>query len=99
MQGRVNISTEGKHLCLVVCSRTIGVSDPFLIPLMEGTVLLAKGVHGLCRRHLCFNRDEVCFESRVKIIPTAKVRVLESKGGLLSVSGPFTGRGAKFEMS
>src|SRR5712672_2617923 len=53
----------------------------------------------LDRRHLGFDRDEVCLEGRAKVIPTAKVGTLESEGGLLSISGPFTGRGAKFEMS
>jgi hypothetical protein len=94
----VNIALESKHLCLVVCSGTIGVCNPFLVPFMKGAVLLAKRVHGLCRRHLCFNRDEMCFKSGVEIIPTAKVRVCKGKRGLLSVSGPFAGRSAEFEM-
>ena len=98
MQGWVDIAAEGKHLRLIVCSGTIGVRNPFLIPFVEGTVLLTKRVHGLCRRHLSFDRDEVCFKSGAEIIPTAKIRVCKGKRGLLSVSGPFTGRGAKFEV-
>ena len=72
--------------------------DPFLIPFMEGTVVLVKRVHGLGRRHLCFNRDEVVLKGGAEIIPTAKIRVGESKRSLLSVSGPFTSRSAKFEV-
>src|SRR5712672_3286467 len=99
MQRGMDIAMEGKYLCLLVCSGAIGMCDPFLIPFVERAVLLAKRMHGLCGRHLCFNRDEVCLEGGAEIIPTAKVGARESKGGLLSVSGPFTGRGAKFEMS
>jgi hypothetical protein len=98
VQRWVNIATERKHLCLIICSGAIGVCNPFLIPFVEGTVLLAERVHGLCRRHLCFDRDEVCFKSRTEVIPTAKIRVGEGKRSLLSVSGPFTGRSAKFEV-
>ena len=72
--------------------------NPFLIPFVEGTVLLAKRVHGLCRRHLSFDRDEVCFKSGAEIIPTAEIRVCKGKRGLLSVSGPFPGRSTEFEV-
>src|SRR5712672_4255437 len=95
----MDIATEGEYLCLLICSGAIGVCDPFLIPFVERSVLLAKRMHGLRGRHLGFDRDEVCLEGRAEVIPTAKVGTLESKGGLLSISGPFTGRGAKFEMS
>jgi hypothetical protein len=98
VQRWVNVATEGKHLCLIICSRTIGVYNPFLIPFVEGMVLLAKRVHGLCGRHLCFDRDEVCFKSGAEIIPTAKIRVCKGKRGLLSVSCPFAGRSAEFEV-
>ena len=98
MQRGMDIVTKGEYLCLLVCSRAIGMCDPFLIPFVERSVSLAERMHGLCGRHLCFNGDEVCLEGRAEIIPTAEVGALESKGGLLSVSSPFTGRGAKFEM-
>src|SRR5712672_4791639 len=94
----MDIATESEYLCLLVCSGAIGMCDPFLIPFVERSVLLAKRMHGLCGRHFGFDRDEVCLEGRAEVIPTAKVGTLESKGGLLSVSGPFTGRGAKCEM-
>src|SRR5712672_3581725 len=99
MQRGMDIATEGEYLCLLVCSRAIGVCDPFLIPFMKQSVSLVKGMHGLRGRHLCFDGDEVCLEGGAEIIPTAEIGALESKGGLLSVSGPYTGRGAKFEMS
>src|SRR5712675_2349449 len=99
MQRGMDIATEGEYLGLLVCSGTIGMCDPFLIPFVERSVMLAKRMHGLCGRHLCFDRDEVCLEGRAEVIPTAKVRACESKRGLLSISGPFTGSGAKFEMS
>ena len=99
MQRGMDIATEGEYLCLLVCSGAIGMCDPFLIPFMERSVSLAKRMHSLRGGHLRFDGDEVCFEGGAEIIPTAKVGALESKGGLLSVSGPFTGRGAKFEMS
>ena len=99
MQRGMDIAAKGEYLCLLVCSGAISMCDPFLIPFVERSVLLAKRVHGLRGRHLGFDRDGVCLEGRAEVIPTAKVGTLESKGGLLSVSGPFTGRGAKFEMS
>src|SRR5712672_1936366 len=99
MQRGMDIAMEGEYLCLLVCSGAIGMCDPFLIPFVERSVSLAKRMHGLCGRHLRFDGDEVCLEGGAEIIPTAEVRALESKGGLLSVSGPFTSRGAKFEMS
>ena len=99
MQRWVNIAAEGKHLCLVVCSRAIGVCNPFLVPFVEGSIVLAERVHGLCGRHLGFDRDEVCFKGGAEVIPAAKIGVCESKRGLLSISGPFTGRGANFEVS
>ena len=99
MQRGMDIAAKGEYLCLLVCSGAISMCDPFLIPFVERSVLLAKRMHGLRGRHLGFDRDEVCLEGRAEVIPTAKVGMLESKGGLLSISGPFTGRGAKFEMS
>ena len=94
----MDISTESKHLCLIVCSGVIGMCDPFLIPVMERTGVLAKRVYGLGRRHLHFDRDEVVLKGSAEVIPTAKIGVGESERSLLSVSGPFTGRSAKFEM-
>ena len=71
----MDVSAEGKHLCLIICSRSVGVCDPFLVPFLKRTGVLAEGVHGLGRRHLRFNRDEVSFESGAEVIPAAKVGV------------------------
>ena len=74
----MDVATESKHLCLIVCSGAIGVCDPFLIPFMEGTGVLAKRVHKLGRRHLSFDRDEMIFKISTEVIPTAKIGVGES---------------------
>ena len=94
----MDVATESKHLGLIVCSGAIGVCDPFLIPFMEGTGVLAKRVHKLGRRHLSFDRDEMIFKISTEVIPTAKIGVGKSQRSLLSVSGPFTGRSAEFEV-
>ena len=74
----MDIATESKHLGLIVCSGAIGVCDPFLIPFMEGTGVLAKRVHKLGRRHLSFDRDEMIFKISTEVIPTAKIGVGKS---------------------
>jgi len=74
VQGWVNIAMEGKHLCLIVCSGTIGVRDPFLIPFVgrDGSAG-EESAWPVVEDHLGFDRDEMCFKSGAEIIPTAKI--------------------------